>query len=145
MHVHAKVPSRSLSNAFEPALPSMLEAFGSDSSSLAAFSVSVYTLGYCIGPLVVSPASELYGRVMVLYPSLVICLISFAVCGASTNIVVFIVFRCLMGCAGIGLVITGGAVNADIMPKYRRGIVVGLMTSGLSTVSSNAAEMECRQ
>ena len=43
---------------------------------------------------------------------------------------VFIVFRAIMGFAGITFLICGRAVIADIIPPERRGIAVSLMTSG---------------
>jgi len=109
--------------------------FGTSSDSVASFTVSVYVVGYCFGPLVIAPASELYGRVAVLYPSFVVYLVALAVCGSSTNIATFIVFRALMGFAGITFMICGGAVVADIMPPQRRGLAMSLLTSGPTLVS----------
>ena len=113
----------------------MLQDFGTDSHALSGFIVSVYTIGYCIGPLITSPASELYGRVMVIYPSFMLFLVCLAVCGESTDVAMFIVFQGLMGCAGITFMISGGAIVADMIPKHRRGLAQSFLTSGPTLVS----------
>lgn len=112
-----------------------MDDFGSHSSSLSAFTISIYLVGYCFGPLLVAPVSELYGRVVALYPGFVVYLASLAICGSSHSIAVFIVFRALMGFAGIAFLICGRSVIADIVAPKRRGLAVTFMTSGVTFVS----------
>lgn len=109
--------------------------FGTNSDSVASFTISVYVIGYCFGPLLISPASEVYGRVAVLYPGFIVYLVTLAVCGSSSNIATFIVFRAVMGFAGITFLICGMAVIADIIPPQRRGLALSLLTSGPTLVS----------
>ncbi|CRG90253.1 putative transporter C1529,01 [Talaromyces islandicus] len=118
------------STAFEPALPYIMNDLGSHTSSLSAFTISIYLVGYCFGPLLVAPVSELYGRLMALYPGFVAYLAALAICGSSNSIAVFIVFRALMGFAGIVFLICGRAIIADIIAPKRRGLAVTLVTSG---------------
>lgn len=42
-----------------------MKTFGVTSNVLAGLVVSIYLLGFAIGPLVVAPMSEMYGRFMV--------------------------------------------------------------------------------
>lgn len=50
--------------AYEPGLHQILNDFhAQDKHSLGVLSISIYTLGYCISPLIVAPVSEIYGRV----------------------------------------------------------------------------------
>ena len=86
--------------------------------------------------------SELYGRVAVLYPNFIVYLVALAVCGSSTSIVVFILFRALMGFVGITFMICGAAVIADIIPPQRHGFAMSLMTSGPTLVSRLSARPE---
>lgn len=116
---------------------------GSHSDSLSAFTISIYLVGYCFGPLLIAPMSELYGRVVVLYPSFVIYIATLAICGSSRNIAVFIFFRALMGFAGISFLICGRAVIADIITPERRGLALSFMTSSVTFVS--AQTYFCRQ
>ena len=83
-----------------------------------------------LGPLVVAPISEIYGRIYVLYPAYVIFMVSLAVCGVSENFALFIVFRAIMGFAGIGFVLLGPAVVADLMPVEKRGLALSIMAAG---------------
>jgi len=111
--------------------------FGTSSGALSSFTISIYTLGYCFGPLLVAPISELYGRLPVLYPSFIVYLLTLVVCGKSTNIATFIAFRAVMGFAGISFLICGRAVIADIISPQRRGLAVSFMTSGPTLVSKS--------
>ncbi|KAF7949915.1 uncharacterized protein EAE97_003424 [Botrytis byssoidea] len=63
-------------SAFEPALPSIMADFHSTNGSIASLTISIYTIGYCLGPLLIAPISELYGHVTVLHPGYIgfICL-----------------------------------------------------------------------
>jgi MFS family permease len=108
---------------------------GSHSNSLSAFTISIYLVGYCFGPLLIAPVSEIYGRVVALYPSFVVYLAALAICGSSSNIAVFVVFRAVMGFAGIAFLICGRAVIADIVAPKRRGLALTFLTSGATFVS----------
>ena len=46
---------------FAPAIPEVMQEFGSTRDDLASFVVLVYDLGYAFGPLVIAPMTELYG------------------------------------------------------------------------------------
>lgn len=116
-------------------MPSILADFGTKSDSLGSFTITIYVLGFCVGPLLVGPASELYGRMVVLYPGFILYLITLAICGSSTNIAAFIVVRGVMGVAGITFLICGSAIIADIIPPQRRGLALSIMTSGATMVS----------
>lgn len=112
-----------------------MDDLGAHSDSLSSFTISVYLVGYCFGPLLAAPVSELYGRLMALYPGFVVYLASLAICGSSHSIAVFIVFRALMGFAGIAFLICGPAIIADIVAPKRRGLAVTVITSGVTFVS----------
>ena len=44
-----------------PVAPAIAEEFGVTDASVVALMVSIFVLGYAIGPLLASPLSELYG------------------------------------------------------------------------------------
>lgn len=118
------------STAFEPALPSLMSSLHSDNPSLASFAISIYSLGYVLGPLLAAPASEIWGRRYVLYFSFVAYSVTLVVCSISRNLALFIVFRAIQGFAGIGFVLLGPAVVADLMPVERRGLSLSIMSAG---------------
>ena len=50
------------SSMFAPGVPQLMQEFESTSVELGSFVVSVYVLGFAIGPLLFAPLSEIYGR-----------------------------------------------------------------------------------
>ena len=113
--------------AFEPALPILMASLNSHNSALASFIVSIYVLGYVLGPLLIAPVSEMYSRRYVFFPAYVIYLVSLVVCGASRSLALFIVSRAVMGFAGVAFVLLGPAVVADPMPVEERGLSFSIM------------------
>lgn len=118
------------SSMFAPGVPSVLQDFHTDSQILAEFVVSVYILGFAVGPLLISPLSEVYGR----YPVYVITYFLFLVftiaCAVASNMGMLIAFRFLSGCFGVTPVTIGGGTIADLFPADRRGAVMAIWAMG---------------
>jgi MFS family permease len=114
----------------------MLELSSNNSGSLASLTISIYVIGYCLGPLVVAPLSELYGHIAVLYPAYVVFIAALAVCGSSKYLALFIVFRAVMGFGAITFVLIGPAIVADLVPRERRGLALSVMSTGPVIVSN---------
>lgn len=99
------------SSMFAPGVPQLMEEFGSTNTLLAGFVVSVYVLGFAIGPLILAPASELVGRAIIYH----ICNVGFTVfsvaCAVSTNLGMLIVFRFFQGCFGSAPVTNGKSLS----------------------------------
>lgn len=118
------------SSMFAPGIPQLMAEFHSDNDLLADFVVSVYVLGFAIGPLVLAPASELYGRAVVYH----VCNIGFIVfsvaCAVSTDLGMLIAFRFFQGCFGVAPVTNGGGTIADIVVQEKRGGVIAIYALG---------------
>jgi MFS family permease len=124
-----------MTTAYEPALEQILRDFhAEDKHSLGTLSISIYTLGYCIGPLIVAPVSEIYGRIWPLRVAYLVFPLTLVGCGASRNLGAFVTCRAIMGFAGIVFLLLGAAIVPDIMPKERRGISLGAILSGAGLV-----------
>lgn len=95
------------SSMFAPGVPELMAEFKSTNTLLAGFVVSVYVLGFAIGPLVLAPASELYGRAIIYH----ICNVGFIIfsvaCAVSTDLGMLIAFRFFQGCFGSAPVTNG--------------------------------------
>ncbi|KAK0637700.1 Efflux pump rdc3 [Lasiodiplodia hormozganensis] len=65
------------SSMFAPGVPEVLETFNASSRLLSSFVVSVFVLGFAIGPLIIAPLSEIYGRVPLYHSGVltVVCII----------------------------------------------------------------------
>lgn len=115
---------------FAPGVPEVMNTFDNHSNILAAFVVSVYILGFAVGPLIVAPLSEMYGRL----PLYLICNIMFVIftiaCAVSSSMGMLIGFRFLQGCFGATPVTLGGGTIADLMPVERRGGAMAIWAMG---------------
>ncbi|KAL9091785.1 MAG: hypothetical protein Q9159_001300 [Coniocarpon cinnabarinum] len=118
------------SSIFAPGVPLLMQEFNSDSTLLASFVVSVYLLGFVFGPLVVAPASEIWGRLPVYHAGNTFFLIFCVACAVSTDIPMFCVFRLLQGIAGAVPLTNGGATIADVIPVERRGAALAIWALG---------------
>ncbi|KAI7173486.1 hypothetical protein KC316_g10612, partial [Hortaea werneckii] len=110
------------SSMFAPGVPEVLQDFRTGSTTLAEFVVSIYILGFAIGPLLISPMSEMYGRI----PVYIVCNILFEIftiaCAVSSSLNQLIVFRFFAGCFGVCPVTLGGASISDLMDQDKRGV-----------------------
>ncbi|KAJ4424524.1 hypothetical protein N0V82_000848 [Gnomoniopsis sp. IMI 355080] len=118
------------SSMFAPGVPELMAEFNSSNVLLADFVVSVYVLGFAIGPLVLAPASELYGRAVIYH----ICNVGFIIfsvaCALSTNLGMLIAFRFFQGCFGVAPVTNGGGTIADLVVQEKRGGVIAIYALG---------------
>ncbi|KUL89277.1 hypothetical protein ZTR_03801 [Talaromyces verruculosus] len=101
------------SSMFSPGVPQVMNEFHSSSTILSEIVVTVYVLGFAIGPLLVGPLSEIYGRKWVY---LISCF-------------VFLAFT--IACAVRSTpTILGGATIGDMFSKEKRGGAMALWGMG---------------
>jgi multidrug resistance protein len=107
-----------------------MQDFHSDSKMLATFVVSVYLLGFALGPVIIAPLCEMYGRIP-LYASCNILFVVFSIASAlSKSLNQLLAFRFLMGCAGVAPLTIGAGTIADIMPVEKRGKAMSIYSIG---------------
>ncbi|KAH8817336.1 major facilitator superfamily domain-containing protein [Xylogone sp. PMI_703] len=99
----------------------MDRTFHNTSEILASFSISIFVLGFAVGPLVLSPLSEIYGRIPVLNYANVFLTVWQIGCALAPNIGALIGFRFLAGIGGSACLTVGGGVIADLFPVEQRG------------------------
>ncbi|RMZ73939.1 Major facilitator superfamily domain general substrate transporter [Pyrenophora seminiperda CCB06] len=113
------------SSFFAPGVPQVMRAFHEKSLTISAFVVSVYLLGFAIGPLIIAPMSEMYGRRPLYNISNVLFVIFNIACAVSNSMGMLIAFRFLAGCAGSAPLTLGGGTIADMFrPEQRAGATV---------------------
>ena len=115
---------------FAPGVPEVLTEFKSDDQLLGSFVVSVYILGYAVGPLFIAPLSELYGRLVVYHTGNVLFITFTIACAVSSNLNMLIAFRFLEGCAGVVPLTIGGGTIADMIIQEKRGGAMALWAMG---------------
>lgn len=118
------------SSMFAPGVEDVLREFHSSSSILASLVVSVYVLGYAIGPLMAAPLSEMYGRVPVYHVSNVLFVIFTIACAVSSNLNMLIAFRFLAGAMGSTPITIGGGSFGDMFAVEERGKAIAIWSMG---------------
>ena len=83
-----------------PALITLAPDLRIHGSFLASLTVSIFILAYVIGPFLIGPLSEVYGRMLVLQVANIFYLAFNTACGFSRSIGQLIVFRFLAGIGG---------------------------------------------
>ncbi|KAH8727156.1 major facilitator superfamily domain-containing protein [Phaeosphaeriaceae sp. PMI808] len=118
------------SSMFAPGVPDIMREFKSTDSILEGFMISVYVLGFALGPLVIAPLSEMYGR-LPLYHICNFLFIIFNIAAAlSKNMEQFVTFRFFMGCFGGAPLVLGGGTIADIISREQRGLAMSVWMMG---------------
>ncbi|RFU29728.1 hypothetical protein B7463_g6609, partial [Scytalidium lignicola] len=118
------------SSMFAPAIPFMNDEFHNTSDVLSALCVSIFVLGYCVGPLFLAPLSEMYGRANILNVANAIFAVWQIGCAKAPNLGALIAFRFLSGIGGSGCLTIGGGVIADLFPPDRRGLASSIYSVG---------------
>ncbi|KAL9603171.1 MAG: hypothetical protein Q9219_001374 [cf. Caloplaca sp. 3 TL-2023] len=144
------------SSMFAPGVPEIMVEFNSTSTLLAGFVLSIYVLGLAVGPLILVPASKLYGRVVIYHLCKFGFIIFSAACAVSTDIGMLTVFRFFQGCFGSApvangmfhqtsfllpvnlsvavthflVLVAGGGTIADLIVQEKRGGVIAIYALG---------------
>jgi multidrug resistance protein len=118
------------SSMFAPGIPELMYEFQSTNQTIASFVVSVYVLGYAIGPLFIAPLSELYGRLIVYHSCNVLFIIFTIACAVAPHMGSLIFFRFMEGCAGSAPLTIGGGSIADMFVQEKRGGSMSIFTLG---------------
>ncbi|GFF46456.1 uncharacterized transporter mfs2 [Aspergillus lentulus] len=117
-----------VSSAYTGGVEEIQQEFGIG-SEVATLGVSLFVLGFAIGPLLWAPLSELFGR-QILFIGTYALLTAFnaGMCG-SKNAWTLIVLRFLAGSFGSSPLTNAGGVIADMFPAKQRGMAMTLFAS----------------
>ncbi|KAI0010542.1 putative MFS transporter [Xylariaceae sp. FL0662B] len=115
---------------FAPGATLLAQDFQIKNWTLQTFTVSIYVLGFAVGPLALAPMSELYGRLPCYHLANLIYFAFTIGCAVSSNTAMFMVFRFIAGCmASVPMTIGGGTI-ADLMPSENRGKAMAMFGVG---------------
>lgn len=120
------------STIFAPGVTQVMAEFGSDDDTIASLLVSVYVIGLAIGPLLLAPLSEYYGRSHLMHATNISFLVSALLCSLSVSIPMLLVFRLFLGVSTISL---GGGYVSDLMSSAQRHRAMNVWTVGPVLVS----------
>ncbi|OGM41812.1 hypothetical protein ABOM_009623 [Aspergillus bombycis] len=115
-----------------PALSTMADEFEIQSDIKQYLLMSIFLLAYALGPFIIAPLSEMYGRVVVLQSANMFYLVFNTVCGFATSGNQMLAFRFLSGFGGSApqaactQIDIGGGVLSDCWRKEERGAATAL-------------------
>ncbi|KAI9849436.1 MAG: MFS siderochrome iron transporter 1 [Sclerophora amabilis] len=99
------------------------------SEEVATLGISLFVLGFAIGPLLWAPLSELYGR-QILFTGTYGALTVFTAGGAGSNsMATLLVLRFLGGASGSSVLTNSGGVIADMFPAAQRGLATSIFAA----------------
>jgi multidrug resistance protein len=120
------------SSMVAPGISFTMRELNEPSQIIGTLMVTIYILGFAIGPLFLGPLSELYGR----YPVVILSCWSFNLwllgCGLAPNMPGLIAMRLLAGISGAGVMTIGPAIVADMFPVERRAFATSLIVMAQS-------------
>ncbi|KAF1932862.1 MFS general substrate transporter, partial [Didymella exigua CBS 183.55] len=103
------------------------ERFKATYSYLSSFVLSIYVLGYAIGPLLISPLSELFGRVPLYHFCKMLFSISTLLCGTIYSLCTLAGVRLFAGMGGSSVFALAPSSVADMFPAEKRGAIIALI------------------
>ncbi|EGN92983.1 hypothetical protein SERLA73DRAFT_190368 [Serpula lacrymans var. lacrymans S7.3] len=109
-----------------PASSQLAASFGITNAVMIALTTSIFVLAYAIGPLILGPLSEIYGRSRVLQLANMWYLAWNLGCGFAQNESQLVAFRFLAGLGGSAPLSIGGGVLGDCWRAEERGQAVAL-------------------
>ncbi|KAG9123635.1 hypothetical protein FRC07_014431 [Ceratobasidium sp. 392] len=108
------------SSAYAAAVPGIMREFGPN-SDIALLGLSLFVLGFGLGPLIWGPLSELYGRRTVFIASYLPYTLFHLGAGLSQNTTTLLLMRLLGGCFGSSVFSVPAGSLADMFTKEERG------------------------
>ncbi|KAF2648685.1 MFS general substrate transporter [Lophiostoma macrostomum CBS 122681] len=109
------------SSMISPALTSIMAEFHITQEFEASLTLSIFVLAYAVGPLILGPLSELYGRVIVLQLANLFYLAWNLACGFAQSKSQLMAFRFMSGLGGSAPLAVGGGLLSDVFHAEQRG------------------------
>jgi multidrug resistance protein len=117
-----------VSSAYSGGIVQIIEQFDI-SQEVATLGISLFVLGFAIGPLLWAPLSELFGR-QVLFIGTYCALTAFnAGCAGAQNPWTLIILRFFAGSFGSSPLTNAGGVIADMFPAAQRGLAMSFFAA----------------
>ncbi|KAJ5176995.1 uncharacterized protein N7482_002872 [Penicillium canariense] len=118
------------SSMFAPAVGYAAEDLHVTNETVLSLSVSIFLIGYTVGPLILAPMSEIYGRRIVLSCANWFFVLWQIGCAKAPNVATLIVCRMFSGMGGSGCMTIGAGLIADLFPIEQRGMATALWSMG---------------
>lgn len=117
-----------VSSAYTGGVEQIIRQFGA-SQEVVTLGVSLFVLGFAIGPLLWAPLSELYGRQILFFVTYGALTAFNAGAAGSQNIQTLIILRFFAGAFGSSPLTNAGGVIADMFPASQRGLAMSVFAA----------------
>ncbi|KAJ2919803.1 hypothetical protein MD484_g551, partial [Candolleomyces efflorescens] len=113
-----------------PALPDVAHHYQILNETVLALTLSIFLISYALGPLLLSPLSEMYGRTWILHIGNFFNIAFNIGCAFSPNTACLLAMRFMTGFASSAPVAIGGGSISDLFAENERGSAMALFTLG---------------
>ncbi|KAF7880955.1 uncharacterized protein EAF02_006846 [Botrytis sinoallii] len=117
-----------VSSAYTGGVKQIIEDFNV-STEVITLGVSLFVLGFAIGPLMWAPLSELYGRQVLFFGTYAMLTVFNAGAAGAQNIQTLLIMRFLAGAFGSSPLTNAGGVIADMFSASHRGIAMSIFAA----------------
>jgi len=117
-----------VSSAYSGGADQVLRTFGV-SEEVFTLGISLFVLGFAVGPLLWAPMSELFGRQYLFFGTYAMLTAFNAGAAGSQNIQTLIILRFFAGAFGSSPLTNAGGVIADMFPAEERGTAMSLFAA----------------
>lgn len=115
------------SSAYSGCLRELIANFQASTKLLTA-GISLFVLGFALGPLLWAPLSEIYGRQIIFFITFGLFTAFMGGATADSTLAFLLVMRFLGGSTGSSPFTNAGGVIADIFPANERGAAMGIFS-----------------
>ncbi|KAJ5114106.1 hypothetical protein N7456_002640 [Penicillium angulare] len=118
------------SSAIAPAVPQILKHFNSTNEELGTLIVTIELLGTGVGPMLMGPLSEIFGR-RIIYNCANIGFSAFSLgCALTPSLAGLVIMRFLQGCSASCSLNNAPGTISDLVPVHRRGFAMSMYSMG---------------
>jgi len=117
-----------VSSAYSGGIDQIVATFGIG-DEVATLGISLFVLGFAIGPLFWAPMSELYGRQVLFFGTYAMLTAFNAGAAGSQNIQTLLILRFFAGAFGSSPLTNAGGVIADMFPASERGLAMSIFAA----------------
>ncbi|KAJ7431332.1 multidrug resistance protein 4 [Mycena latifolia] len=118
------------SSIMAPGLGEIAARYNIENQTVLALTLSIFLLSFAIGPLILAPLSEMYGRYLVLNVGNIFSIIFNLGCAFAPNTAALLAFRFLTGLSGSAPVACGAAVISDLFCERERASAMAIYSLG---------------
>ncbi|KEF63648.1 uncharacterized protein A1O9_01626 [Exophiala aquamarina CBS 119918] len=117
-----------VASAFSGGVKQVIDEFHC-SQEVATLGISLFVLGFALGPLIWAPCSELYGRQVLFFGTYAMLTIFNGAAAGSNSITTLLVLRFLAGTFGSSPLTNAGGVIADMFQANERGLALSIFAA----------------